>query len=548
MKHRIALYLFLVATLCMGCGGRISMRQLQELEARVNDVPDSVLRVLTAADMPRWGEARALYALLTVQAQDKSYIDVADDSLICVATDYYAISSDARHRMLAFYYLSRVQYNMQAYAQSIISASRAEEAAITIGDDYYLGLIYRCMSESYNQTYNTTEELYYISKARECFERAGYENHARYAQLNTAKAYMGNGMFDEAEQICEGFLKVSSSLQDSTFILYNLSLYSNVSFLKGKYSIAKNMLLQLAEKKQFKLRVDDYCTLARIYDYEQKFDSALFSLNKAREAAQLESDSVYIYRTLYDMALSNKDENSALSYYIKIVSLQDSVTRAILQQSVATAHRDHYRNLALMTAERAAHDKRLLTICLFALFSISALAILYYREGNKRQEAELARMIESAHEIALTMSRQRDELTSMQKRIDYLFGEQFATLDRLVNTYLDHEGSKRNSTAILHELEQQISEFSSAKKIRQLEQAINETKQQIVARLREQIPNIRETEIHLFLYLCAGFSLRTISLLMNDKLENIYNKKSRFKSKIQRFDTPDKEDFLRVIS
>ena len=66
MKHRIALYLFLVATLCMGCGGRISMRQLQELEARVNDVPDSVLRVLTAADMPRWGEARALYALLTV--------------------------------------------------------------------------------------------------------------------------------------------------------------------------------------------------------------------------------------------------------------------------------------------------------------------------------------------------------------------------------------------------------------------------------------------------------------------------------------------------
>ena len=54
-----------------------SMRQLKELEARVNDAPDSVLAVLTAADMPRWGEARALYALLTVEAQDKSYIDVA---------------------------------------------------------------------------------------------------------------------------------------------------------------------------------------------------------------------------------------------------------------------------------------------------------------------------------------------------------------------------------------------------------------------------------------------------------------------------------------
>ena len=79
MKCRVLLHLLLVTTLCVGCGGRVSMRQLQELEARVNDAPDSVLAVLTAADMPRWGEARALYALLTVEAQDKSYIDVADD-------------------------------------------------------------------------------------------------------------------------------------------------------------------------------------------------------------------------------------------------------------------------------------------------------------------------------------------------------------------------------------------------------------------------------------------------------------------------------------
>ena len=104
MKLRTIIYtLLLVAVFCMGCGDAPSMRQLQKLESRVNDAPDSVLAVLTTADMPRWGEARALYALLTVQAQDKSFIDVADDSLICVATDYYATSSDARHRMLAFY-------------------------------------------------------------------------------------------------------------------------------------------------------------------------------------------------------------------------------------------------------------------------------------------------------------------------------------------------------------------------------------------------------------------------------------------------------------
>ena len=82
MRLRTMAYGLLIALLLVGCGDRLSMRQLEQLESRVNDAPDSVLTVLTATDMPRWGERRALYALLTVQAQDKSYIDVATYGII----------------------------------------------------------------------------------------------------------------------------------------------------------------------------------------------------------------------------------------------------------------------------------------------------------------------------------------------------------------------------------------------------------------------------------------------------------------------------------
>ena len=51
MKFRTVIYTLLLATLCMGCGGSLSMRQLEQLEARMNDAPDSVLAVLTAADI-----------------------------------------------------------------------------------------------------------------------------------------------------------------------------------------------------------------------------------------------------------------------------------------------------------------------------------------------------------------------------------------------------------------------------------------------------------------------------------------------------------------
>ena len=42
MKFRTVIYTLLLAALCMGCGGHLSMHELEHLEARMNEVPDSV--------------------------------------------------------------------------------------------------------------------------------------------------------------------------------------------------------------------------------------------------------------------------------------------------------------------------------------------------------------------------------------------------------------------------------------------------------------------------------------------------------------------------
>lgn len=548
MKFRTVIYTLLLATLCMGCGGHLSMHELEHLEARMNVAPDSVLAVLTAADMPRCGERRALYALLTVQAQDKSYVDVADDSLISVATHYYATSHDARHKMLAYYYRARVQYNMGSYAQSIVSASRAEEAAIAVGDDYYLGLIYRCISDCYNMTYNITEELRYIRMAHDCFERVESVAHERYAQLRIGRACLSNGKLEEAMQICEELLTDSVVIRDSILFSNGLSLYGKAATLAYNFPVAKEALLRLREIPQYYLTASDYCYLARIYNNEQLEDSAQFYLDKAKCLVKKEADSVYIYRALYEMALANEDAEAALENYRRIIALNDSVTKATLHQSVAIAHRDHYRSEALLISERAVRDKRFFLVCLIGILSVSTFGVLYYREGKRRKEEELARTLETAYEMTLTVKRQRDDLTAMQQRIDRLFGEQFTTLEILVNTYLDHEGTDKSSTLILHKVEALIEELRNPKKLKKLESIINESKHNIVARLREQIPSIKEADVQLFIYLCAGFSLRAIKLFMKEKLENIYNKKSRLKSKIQRSNAADVKDFLEYIT
>ncbi len=42
MKLRTVIYSLLLATLCMGCGNTLSMRELERLEARMEDAPDSL--------------------------------------------------------------------------------------------------------------------------------------------------------------------------------------------------------------------------------------------------------------------------------------------------------------------------------------------------------------------------------------------------------------------------------------------------------------------------------------------------------------------------
>ena len=65
MKLRIALYLLLLATLCMGCGGRRHMRQLESLEAQLDTAPHLVRQSIDSIPFTALrGEARALYALI----------------------------------------------------------------------------------------------------------------------------------------------------------------------------------------------------------------------------------------------------------------------------------------------------------------------------------------------------------------------------------------------------------------------------------------------------------------------------------------------------
>ena len=527
------------------CCSSPEMRKLEQLEQYADVNPSGVLAVLDSMDISDGSRAeQALYALLYSQAQYKCYIAAQSDSLIRIASDYYEDSKEVRRRMLAHYYLACVQYEIGNYGQSIISASKAEKDAIEIGDNYYLGLIYTVISDSYDDTYNSKEELRYTRLSRKAYERAGKRRHELFAILNEGQALIGMRSCDLAATLLDSLMRLPDVATDTILLEKCMRFYASALFLDNKYDEAKRAYLSLLNFPNNQPTVDDLASLSSIYSKLHNEDSALYYIKMAHPMVTNFRDSVQINSALGDFEIERGNYKQALTYDRQITHLQSKAITFVMHEELAAQHKEYYRNESSVTAERAEADKRLFSVCFVALVIVFVLAFLFYREKNHRKLDELNHIIESVKEVNTQLMQQKEDLNIVQQRIKQLYGDQFEVLDQLINTYLDHEGSNRNATAVLRELESSISTFSSTKKVRDLQQIVDENFNNITLRLQSQIPGITDAEVRLFLYLGSHFSSRTIALFMGDKLENIYNKKSRLKKKIINSEAVDKTEFL----
>ncbi len=125
MRLRPILYILLLATLLTGCDERPTIRRLEQLEERIESAPDSVLAVLSQTPPPRQGERQALYALLTILAQEKAGIAVKDDSLIHIAMQYYSRRGAPAPRLHAYYCQGRIYANSRQYRKAMMAYTRA---------------------------------------------------------------------------------------------------------------------------------------------------------------------------------------------------------------------------------------------------------------------------------------------------------------------------------------------------------------------------------------------------------------------------------------
>ena len=117
-------------------------------------------------------------------------------------------------------------------------------------------------------------------------------------------------------------------------------------------------------------------------------------------------------------------------------------------------------------------------------------------------------------------------------------------LDRLCEQYYIYEGTSSLQPKILKEVRSLVEGLRADEKVQKnLEQSLNDSRDNVMKRLRAACPKWKEEDYLLYMFTVAGFSSTTISTLLEKDKPYVYNRIYRLKERLKASDSPDR-DFL----
>ena len=603
MKGKHCLLLLLILGALLACNDPKPVTDaLHRAEALMNEHPDSAWAVLNTLSPDEMGQnrTRALYALLYTQAQDKTYRDETNDSLISIAVDYYRHTDDARRKFLSYYYKGRVYFNAKDYQNATLCYMEAEQLTDEVGDDYLVGLLYAELGRIYDIYYDYPKSLEAHQKAAECYERAGKIRHRNYMWFNQSSVFRNMNQYDESELLLRMILNLTKEEGGNT--LTNLCLGGLVMSCieQNRISEAKVFYEELTL-----LVGEDYGSssfmgkLAQMYAKDLNFVLANECLEKGWKYAESKTDSVNLYIASSEVYSLQGNGKQAYQELLKGVLMQNKDTRQALQQPVLTAQRDYLSEKLEFEAYKLRMEKRLRLLYIL-LFSLVIVMVVYVLSRKLKKEKEKARKTidelnceilhrdrESRHKIdslleeleeqdksasasiqGLRSELQRqeedyhryikeaeemqhcleDKLSQKTVLMAELFKNWFASITKLLSVLVQNGKEETKNKKLRKEVTLwQEKYYEGNKAYREVEKLVNRYNDDAMIHFRQEMEWTEEADYRRVCYFFAGFSIRLIAVLMKETEDAIYQKRHRLRKYLEASDLAHKELFLVLL-
>lgn len=540
--------LLFAVLLLVGCVSPKNRARIDRAATMIDSMPVECLATLDSIRF-RWHfgrlfyrDYRARYALLYTAAQDKNYIDVASDSLLRIAVDYYSRGHGTPlERMQTNYYLARIRYNAgdKLRAMNCMLTAEREADAAAQENPYAVGLLYSFKGVLSTENFDHHSALRAFELSYDYFELAANEHEMAWAKIFVANSLFNLQRYEESEQLYLEVLHNADYSKDSTLYQHCVA-----DLMTSYYDLEQYEKLQAFVKTYNAVLNKQLPSIRMIFAYlhavagDQTAADDLLYQAKAQASSATDIARVHFTRSRIHQALG--DHKAAFEEYKIVTHIQDTVLRRALQQPLMAAQRDYYRTEAELQAARSKHTRMRLGLLAFSLF-FAIVAVIHFARRKiaaKREQIEL--YIELVEDLKIKSQEQNNQLQDlMNQQIAQLFRDRFHLLNQLSTIYYETHSLKKDKDAIYDKVRKEIAYWSDqGKHFDELEQIVNRYKSNVMACIRRELPNLSKLDYRFLCLIYAGFSTKTISILTGEIPETIRSRKSRLKTKLQQLNPP----------
>ena len=548
MVKRARIFTFILIFLS-SCGGNKVMRELSDIESYIDTHPDSALVAIRQIDTTvlHNKEIKAKYALLHAMALDKNYIDTADMRIVRQAVEYYESHGSPDERLKAYYYQGREYYNGGQYSQAIISYTRAKESVFYSKDNKTIGMLYTALADTFTKTLDYSQASEEINNAIDSFTLCGRDDFLYLASLRKAQIMTNLKQWDEADEYYEALLSdtsASSALKSYTESCYALLLATqpkhNDSLAFVHFSNAINHQGKLGNNNQY----GAYAYTLKAVGKSSEADSIMNYLESV-----CPNDYSYKYWKHRILKQNGDYKNAYLALY-EAMRISDSLNTVLLSSSSATSQRVFMDKLLLEKEEVSQRQKRTIDAAIFMIAIISLISFFLLVLKKKKNEEERNRAINIIDNLKLQVETLKDEQLLNENEISSLtIKTHKAKFQYLASLYeILHQVGKDDSDLsikrIYRSIQNRISDLNdNPESQRNFEKSLNKESDNIMARFRDDFPNLSPRDYRLASYVFAGFDNTTLSLLLDLEPSNTRVQKWRLREKIRNSIVENKAEY-----
>ena len=382
--YRIFLSLFCVFVI-MACTDNRKLEIIHQAEGLMQEQPDSALRVLQTINRHSLrGETLARYALIYSIAQDKSGLDVTNDSLLRIAYEYYCQHPEdslyARSQYYMGLYLCLTEQTDSAYS-CLLRARTASEAE----EDYYTAYLATDRMRRIAEISDTALCLTLSKDAYKLYQKHGADNpvNEAYLLIGIGDTYSRCGDGDSAIHYYNIALDKAESVGDSIAIasvFYKMSLY--YWHYKQHVKALDCAKLVLSYKKYVDLPLAKI--LALCYTENAEYDKARQYINALSSSVSKE-DHLITLSLQHRFSAKTGDADAAQEYFDSACNVAADMYLSTQKDKLGLLRKNMHEE---MERQRAEYRGRIFAICLgFSIVTLFLIVCLFvkYRRAKKAE-------------------------------------------------------------------------------------------------------------------------------------------------------------------